>query len=85
MQNKPINSISQIVRGHRKKSGLTQAGLAKMAGVGKTAVFDVEHGKKSVQLNTLFKILKILNIKISAESTFMEKTEIGGGLDDEEV
>jgi len=56
--------ISKIVVFHRKKSGLTQKQLADIAGVGKTAVFDVEKGKETVRLNTLLKILSALNIKI---------------------
>ena len=37
----------KIVKWHRKKSGLTQNELADLAGVGKSVVFDVEHGKKN--------------------------------------
>ncbi|MEI6423621.1 MAG: helix-turn-helix domain-containing protein [Lentisphaerota bacterium] len=56
-------TIGEIMRFHRKKSGLSQVQLAKLAGVGKTAVFDVEKGKESVQFNTLLKIMRVLNIK----------------------
>ena len=58
-------SIDQIVRQQRRLSGLSQAELAKLAGVGKTVVFDLEHGKRSIQLDTLLKILSVLNIKIA--------------------
>jgi transcriptional regulator with XRE-family HTH domain len=40
------NEIGNIIRFHRKKSGLTQKALADIAGVGKTVVFDIENGKK---------------------------------------
>jgi HTH-type transcriptional regulator/antitoxin HipB len=43
----------------RKKTGLTQQELAQLAGVGKTVIFDLEHGKQSIQLDTLLKILKL--------------------------
>lgn len=59
-----INDIQSLIQRHRKKSGLTQAGLARLAGVGKTAVFDLEHGKTTVQCDTLFKVLDALNIRV---------------------
>ncbi len=49
--------IPDLVVMHRKKSGLSQHGLAKLAGVGKTVIFDLEHGKMTIQLDTLFHIL----------------------------
>jgi len=45
-----------------------------MAGVGKTVVYDIENGKESVQLDTLRKILKVLNIKILLTSPLIENT-----------
>jgi len=37
--------------------------LSDFSGVGKTVIYDIEHGKKTVQLNSLMKILDVLNIK----------------------
>ena len=56
--------IGQLLRAVRKKSGLTQLMLAKMAGVGKTVVFDIEKGKATVQLDSLLKVLEVLNIQL---------------------
>lgn len=67
--------IGDIVRFHRKKSGLSQAELAKLAGVGKTVVFDIEKGKQTVRLNTLRKVLTVLNIKVLLISPLMEVFE----------
>ncbi len=63
----PIDKIGDIVRFHRKRAGLTQMELATLAGIGKTAVFDVEKGKQTVRLNTLAAILDVLNIRIQLE------------------
>lgn len=60
--------IGRVVRYHRKKSGLTQKELSKLAGVGKTAVFDLEKGKPSIRFNTLLKVLATLNIKFELQS-----------------
>ena len=40
--------LNEIVKECRKLSGLTQSQLAKLAGVGKTVVYDIEHGKEKI-------------------------------------
>ena len=66
-----MNDIGEIVRFHRSKSGLSQSELARISGVGKTVVFDIEKGKQTIRLSTLIKILDTLNIKISLTSPLM--------------
>ena len=63
-----MEQISDIVRSHRQVSGLSRVELAKIAGVGKTAVFDLEHRKPSIRYDTLLKILQALNISIHFDS-----------------
>ncbi len=63
--------FAAIVRFHRKRSGLSQSELARLAGVGKTVVFDLEHSKPSIQLDTLVKILNVLNISLEPQSPLM--------------
>lgn len=64
------NEMAKIIHYCRKQSGLSQLELAKLAGVGKTVVFDIEKGKATVRLNTLLKILDVLNIQIKFETPF---------------
>ena len=66
------NEIAKIVHYYRKQSGLSQQELAKLAGVGKTVIFDIEKGKETVQLNTLLKVLDVLNIKMKLETPFAQ-------------
>ena len=70
--------LAQVLRFHRKKSGLNRQELAKLAGVGKKAVFDLEHAKPTVQLDTLLKVFNALNIQLQMNSplmaTFSEET-----------
>ena len=65
--------LAEIIRKHRDEAGLSRIQLADMAGVGKTVVYDIEHGKPSVRLDTLRKILDVLNIKVRLESPVMER------------
>jgi y4mF family transcriptional regulator len=73
-----IKNLAGILRYHRKKAGLTQQELAKLAGVGKTVVFDLEKGKETVQLDTLKKILLALNITLKLDSPLMQQYEREG-------
>ena len=59
----------------RKAAKLSRVQLADLAGVGKTVVFDIEKGKESIQLDTLRRILKALNIKIILKSPFMDNLQ----------
>lgn len=65
--------LSKVIKKHRKAAGLSQLQLAEMAGVGKTVVFDLEKGKETIQLDTLRKILMVLNIKVVLQSHLMNQ------------
>jgi len=67
--------IGAMIRFHRKIAKLSQAELAKLAGVGKTAVFDIERGKETVRLLTLIKVVRILNITIKFNGPLMNSFE----------
>jgi HTH-type transcriptional regulator/antitoxin HipB len=67
--------IAKLVRYFRKQSGLSQLQLAQLAGVGKTVVFDIEKGKETVQLNSMLKILDVLNIRMKLEPPFPMERE----------
>lgn len=67
--------LANIIRQHRKAAGLSQLQLAEMAGVGKTVVFDIEKGKQTIQLDTLRKILTVLNIKVQLNSPLMNQIQ----------
>lgn len=58
----------QAIRDHRKAAGLSQAELSRLAGVGKTAVFDIEKGKPTVRLATLLHVLDALSLSLELRS-----------------
>ncbi len=65
-------NIANTIKEHRRAANLSRVQLAEIAGVGKTVIYDIENGKESVRLDTLRKILKVLNIKIILTSPLME-------------
>ncbi len=71
-----MQTIGIMIRSCRKRSGVTQIELARMAGVGKTAVFDIENGKQGIRLNTLLRVLAILNIKVELHDPFGNVTTL---------
>mgnify|MGYP006305932267 CR=1 FL=1 len=64
--------LAKTIRMHRKAAKLTQLQLAELAGVGKTVVYDIEKGKETVKLQTVRKILKVLNIEIQLTSPLID-------------
>ena len=67
--------IANMVVYYRKRSGLSQQELAQLAGVGKTAVFDIEKAKQTIQLNTLLNVLDTLNIQMKLEPPFPQTSD----------
>ncbi len=57
--------LAIIILNQRKKSKLSRDQLAIIAGIGRTAIFDIEHGKTTYQIDTLLKILSVLNLNLS--------------------
>lgn len=68
-----FSEIAAIIKFHRKRAGLSRLQLADLAGVGKTAVFDMEHGKETVQWQSLNKVLMTLNIRCVFQSPLMKE------------
>jgi len=75
--------VGELVRFHRKRSGLSQLALADLAGIGKTAVFDIEKGKATIRVDSLLPVLRVLNISVELRSPLMREwtavQEEGGG------
>jgi HTH-type transcriptional regulator / antitoxin HipB len=67
-----IDQLPKTILAHRKKSGLSRIALAKLAGVNKKVIFEIEHGEDTVQLDTLLKVLAVLNIRVTLSSPLIE-------------
>ena len=71
-----INSqLAAIIKYHRKQAKLSQVELAKLSGVGKTVIFDIENGKESIRFNSLTKVLHALNISLLWSSPLKNQFE----------
>ncbi len=65
--------LATMVLYHRKRAGLSREACADLAGVGKTVVYDIEHGKTSIRFDTLLKVLWVLNIRLEFQSPLMKE------------
>jgi len=68
--------LADVIRMHRKAAKLSRDKLAEISGVGKTVIYDIEKGKETIQLDTLRKVLSVLNIKIELTSPLMDNLRI---------
>ena len=56
--------LACLVRDHRKLSKLTQAETAEQVGIKQTTISDFENRPESTKLETLFKILSVLELEL---------------------
>ena len=64
MKMRSAETIGEVIRSHRERSGLSQRALAELAEVGKTSISHIEKGKPTVRLATLLAVLHTLNIEL---------------------
>ena len=67
------STIGKMIRGHRKRAGLSIEGLALSAGISTNYLGDVERGKKKPSLDTIEKLLTVMNISLSDFFTIREE------------
>lgn len=68
-------ALPELLIRHRKAAGLSRQELALLAGVGKTVIYDIEHGKTSIRFDTLSLILEALNITLLFDSPLLRQAE----------
>lgn len=69
--------LAKNIRFLRKTAGLSQLDLAGRAGISRTALQNLESGKETVQLSSLFPVLAILNIKLCLDHSLLKNAIAG--------
>ena len=75
----PIASMADVrtvLRTLRKKAGLSQEALAQVTGLSRTAIQSLERGQETVQVNTLFSVLRALNITLHLSHPLLDKDPV---------
>ena len=70
--------LGMMIRDLRKRAGLSQGRLAELAELSRTAIQGLEAGKPSCQLDTIFKALKVLNIRVYLDHPLMKRADYNG-------
>lgn len=70
----PINAseLGKKIEGIRKKGKFSRKELSILAGVGPTAIYELEKGYGNTKLSTLLQITNALNIKIELHAPFTD-------------
>jgi len=76
MESKPIaKQFGVVVRKLRTNRGMSQEAFADLCGVHRTYMGTIERGEKTVTIETVDKIAKALNIRVSQLFIELEKSE----------
>lgn len=70
---KDAAELGRIVQYHRKRARLSRAALSALAGTGTTVIYELEHGKPTVQFDVIRAILQTLNVRLFAEGPLMNE------------
>jgi HTH-type transcriptional regulator/antitoxin HipB len=60
--------LSAFIKDYRSKIGLTQSDIAKLVGIRVATVSDFENKPQTCKLETFFKILAALNLKVDIDT-----------------
>ena len=60
------NPLGALVRLRRKSEGLTQRALAELAGVAPKVVWELEHGKPTMRMDVVERVLRVFGKTLGA-------------------
>jgi len=69
--------IGTVIKARREAMGLNQAELARLAGVGRQWLIQMEKGKPTAQIDPIFRTFEALNLKLMALNEAEREQETG--------
>lgn len=60
-------SLGTAIRHFRRQAGLTQEELARLTGLNRTYLSQLEHGRESEQTRRLFRVLRRLGVRMTLQ------------------
>jgi len=63
-----VQSLTDAIRGRRQALRMTQEGLATAAGVSRSYVLSLEHGRTTVDLKSILSVLDVLGLVLEVRS-----------------
>jgi HTH-type transcriptional regulator / antitoxin HipB len=65
--------LGRIVRYHRKRARLSRAAFSELAGIGTTVIYELEHGKPTVQFDVVQSVLRTLNLTLLVDGPLVDE------------
>jgi y4mF family transcriptional regulator len=59
-----IDELPNIVKGRRKELGIDQETAARLAGVSRKTISEIERGKQTIRLDILLRVLDVLGLRL---------------------
>ena len=69
------DTLGPLLRYHRERASLSRRALADLSGVSETAIYDTEHGKPTVRLDTLLALFGVLNLSLRVDGPLVAEYE----------
>jgi transcriptional regulator with XRE-family HTH domain len=60
-------SVGPAIRHYREAAGLTQEDLAEMAGLNRSYLSELEHGRETEQMRRILRLLKLLGVRATLQ------------------
>jgi DNA-binding XRE family transcriptional regulator len=71
-----VADLKPLIKTLRKQAGLSQTALASFADLSRTAIQALESGKETSQIDTLLKVLNVLNARLYIDHPlFLERND----------
>lgn len=70
--------LGKVIKETRKHKGLTQQDLADNTGTSAKFISDVERGKKTVQIDKVFDLIRALNLRVYVSDKSLDKEGSSG-------
>ena len=65
--------IGRAVEYHRRRARITRKQLSMMCGLSQSAIYHVEKGRSTMQLNSLQNVLQALNMELVIQGPLMDE------------
>jgi y4mF family transcriptional regulator len=59
-----IDELPGIVRGRRRELGIDQETAARLAGVSRKTISEIERGKQTIRLDVIIRVLDVLGLRL---------------------
>ncbi len=68
-----MSQLGRVVMYHRKRVKLSRNKLSRLANVSPSVIYDIEKGKRTVQVDSVMRLLNALNMSLDVTGPFVDE------------